>query len=46
MDASMMWRQSEIFTQMDGMPSALHNGGLMMVLATTNCPWDLDEGAP
>ena len=25
------------------MPSALHNGGLMMVLATTNCPWDLDE---
>jgi MoxR-like ATPase len=35
--------KSEIFTQMDGMPSALHNGGLMMVLATTNCPWDLDE---
>ena len=35
--------KSEIFTQMDGMPSTLHNGGLMMVLATTNCPWDLDE---
>ena len=35
--------KSEIFTQMDGMPSALHNGGLVMVLATTNCPWDLDE---
>ena len=28
---------------MDGMPSTLHSGGLMMVLATTNCPWDLDE---
>jgi hypothetical protein len=35
--------KSEIFTQMDGMPSTLHSGGLMMVLATTNCPWDLDE---
>jgi SpoVK/Ycf46/Vps4 family AAA+-type ATPase len=35
--------KSELFIQMDGMASSLHNGGMVMVLATTNCPWDLDD---
>ena len=35
--------KSELFTQMDGLATSLHSGGLVLVLATTNCPWDLDE---
>eukprot|EP00743_Colponemidia_sp_Colp-15_P011339 GILK01012635.1.p1 GENE.GILK01012635.1~~GILK01012635.1.p1 ORF type:complete len:624 (+),score=80.79 GILK01012635.1:38-1909(+) len=34
--------KSEMFIQMDGILSGASNG-LVMVLATTNCPWDLDE---
>jgi len=33
---------SELLSQMDGINSSL-NKGLVMVLATTNKPWDLDE---
>ena len=29
--------------QMDGIASAADGGGLVMVLATSNTPWDLDE---
>lgn len=33
--------KTEIFSQMDGISSS--RGQRVMVLATTNCPWDLDE---
>lgn len=32
--------KNEIFSQMDGLTTG--DGKLVMVLATTNCPWDLD----
>ena len=37
--------KTEILTQMDGVTSKAdaEAGGVVMVLATTNCPWDLDE---
>mmetsp|Transcript_13562 Transcript_13562/g.12279 ORF Transcript_13562/g.12279 Transcript_13562/m.12279 type:complete len:727 (-) Transcript_13562:463-2643(-) len=47
--------KTELFTQMDGITSSYHNnnksstddskvvGPGVMVLATTNCPWDLDD---
>jgi katanin p60 ATPase-containing subunit A1 len=34
--------KTEILKQMDGVDSAGH-GSSVMVLATTNCPWDLDD---
>ena len=37
--------KSEIFTQMDGMPSALHNGGLMMVPARSRALCQLRKTA-
>ena len=33
--------KTELFSQMDGISSS--RGQRVMVLATTNCPWDLDE---
>ena len=39
--------KTEFFSQMDGIASGAgvdaETGGQVMVLATTNCPWDLDE---
>eukprot|EP00603_Paraphysomonas_imperforata_P004636 CAMPEP_0114415378 /NCGR_PEP_ID=MMETSP0103-20121206/1880_1 /TAXON_ID=37642 ORGANISM="Paraphysomonas imperforata, Strain PA2" /NCGR_SAMPLE_ID=MMETSP0103 /ASSEMBLY_ACC=CAM_ASM_000201 /LENGTH=692 /DNA_ID=CAMNT_0001583563 /DNA_START=9 /DNA_END=2091 /DNA_ORIENTATION=- len=37
--------KTEFFSQMDGISSCEEGGGAggVMVLATTNCPWDLDE---
>ena len=38
--------KTEIFSQMDGIASSHKKGGTtggVMVLATSNCPWDLDE---
>ena len=35
--------KTEFFTQMDGIASACGTSSSVMVLATTNCPWDLDE---
>jgi len=36
--------KSELLSQMDGIPSASgDSSNLVMVLATSNCPWDLDE---
>ncbi len=35
--------KTEFFTQMDGIASACGTTSSVMVLATTNCPWDLDE---
>mmetsp|Transcript_45128 Transcript_45128/g.84194 ORF Transcript_45128/g.84194 Transcript_45128/m.84194 type:complete len:593 (-) Transcript_45128:114-1892(-) len=36
--------KSELLSQMDGIPSASGEASQMvMVLATSNCPWDLDE---
>jgi len=35
--------KTEFFSQMDGIQSSGTVGGRVMVLATTNCPWDLDE---
>jgi len=38
--------KTEIFSQMDGIASTSRTGGRLagvMVLATSNCPWDLDE---
>ena len=34
--------KTELFTQMDGIASE-GNAGHVVVLASTNCPWDLDE---
>jgi katanin p60 ATPase-containing subunit A1 len=36
--------KTELLKQMDGVDSAGHGAAArVMVLATTNCPWDLDE---
>ena len=32
-----------LLVQMDGVPSAAKDGGIVVVLATTNRPWDLDQ---
>ena len=35
--------KTELLKQMDGVDSSGHDGVSVMVLATSNCPWDLDE---
>jgi len=35
--------KAELLSQMDGIGSSSEAGRNVMVLATTNCPWDLDE---
>ena len=35
--------KTELFTQMEGVGTASEPGQQVMVLATTNAPWDLDE---
>eukprot|EP00294_Goniomonas_avonlea_P008107 CAMPEP_0114562350 /NCGR_PEP_ID=MMETSP0114-20121206/12482_1 /TAXON_ID=31324 /ORGANISM="Goniomonas sp, Strain m" /LENGTH=698 /DNA_ID=CAMNT_0001748029 /DNA_START=83 /DNA_END=2179 /DNA_ORIENTATION=+ len=35
--------KSEMLSQMDGIASHVNPNGLVMVLATTNTPWDLDD---
>jgi katanin p60 ATPase-containing subunit A1 len=36
--------KSELLSQMDGIPACSgDSSSLVMVLATSNCPWDLDE---
>ena len=35
--------KTELFTQMEGVGTAVEPGQQVMVLATTNAPWDLDE---
>jgi len=35
--------KAELLSQMDGVGSAAEAGRNVMVLATTNCPWDLDD---
>lgn len=35
--------KSEVFAQMDGIASSVDDTARVVVLATTNCPWDVDE---
>lgn len=35
--------KSELLSQMDGISSSSQGGKNVIVLATTNCPWDVDE---
>lgn len=37
----LLWRAP--WSQMDGVMSSASGGGRVMVMATTNCPWDLDD---
>jgi len=35
--------KTELYTQMDGVTTKSGDGGTVMVLGATNCPWDLDD---